>query len=282
MNTSDLTYKEYSFADHKEVYLKLEEVFRRFDAHYYLIGANARDVQLYRAGKKPNRGTADIDFAVMLPSMEVYDEIRVHLKTIGFEEAYGKMPYRLFYPESNTVIDLLPYGEFAQENTIHFKERNMELSIVGFQEVGTSTEIFEHPEGITLPVSPAHGIVILKLVSWSEKSTRTKDLLDIHALIEGAWEIYQDEVYTSDSPHADLLEVDPFDIHHTAARIMGRKMQAILDQSVQLKTTIHTALNKKEVQGAKTAKQMAVEMDKTVEEIEVIFDAILQGITDEL
>jgi predicted nucleotidyltransferase len=282
MNTSDLTYREYSFADHKEVYLKLDEAFRQFDAHYYLIGANARDVQLYRSGKKPNRGTADIDFAVMLPSMEVYDELREHLKTIGFEETYGKMPYRLFYPASNTVIDLLPYGEFAQENTIHFKERDIELSIVGFQEVGTSIEKFEHPEGITIPVSPAHGIVILKLISWSEKPARTKDLLDIHALLEGAWELYQDEVVTSDSQYADLLEIDPFDIHLTAARIMGRKMHPILAQSEQLKTKIHTALSKKEIQGANTAKQMAVEMNKTVEEIEVILDAILLGITDEL
>ncbi|MFT5779999.1 MAG: putative nucleotidyltransferase [Crocinitomicaceae bacterium] len=123
------------------------------------------------------------------------------------------MPYRLFYPASNTVIDLLPYGEFAQENTIHFKERDIELSIVGFLEVGASIEIFEHPEGITLPVSPVHGSVILKLISWSEKPDRTKDLKDIHALLEAASELYQDEVVTSDSQYADLLEIDPLDMY---------------------------------------------------------------------
>ena len=69
MSTSDQSYKQYSFAEHKEVYQKLETAFVKFNAHYYLIGANARDVQLYKAGQKPNRGTADIDFAVMIPSM---------------------------------------------------------------------------------------------------------------------------------------------------------------------------------------------------------------------
>jgi hypothetical protein len=122
----------------------------------------------------------------------------------------------------------------------------------------------------------------MALISWSEKPDRTKDLKDIHALLEGAWELYQDEVFTSDSQYADLLEIDPFDIHLAAARIMGRKMHPILAQSEQLKTKIHTALSKKEIQGANTAKQMALEMNKTVEEIEVILDAILLGITDEL
>ena len=63
MSTSNLTYKDYSFANHGEVYQALEEVFIKHDITYYLVGANARDVQLYKAGIKPTRGTADIDFA---------------------------------------------------------------------------------------------------------------------------------------------------------------------------------------------------------------------------
>jgi predicted nucleotidyltransferase len=66
MSTSNLTYKDYSFAHHGEVYIILEKVFAQFGIAYYLVGANARDVQLYKRGIKPSRGTADIDFAIIL------------------------------------------------------------------------------------------------------------------------------------------------------------------------------------------------------------------------
>lgn len=78
MSTLDQSYKAYSFANHKEVYLALEKCFVHFGIKYYLIGANARDVQLYKAGVKPNRGTADIDFAIMLPDIEKYNALRTN------------------------------------------------------------------------------------------------------------------------------------------------------------------------------------------------------------
>lgn len=75
MSISNPTYKDYSFANHGEVYQILEEVFAANDIIYYLIGANARDVQLYRAGIKPARNTADIDFAIMVPDINKYQSL---------------------------------------------------------------------------------------------------------------------------------------------------------------------------------------------------------------
>ena len=51
------TYKEYSFQDHKDVYLIIDSIMKSFGYEYYLIGAYARDIQLYKAGIKPSRGT---------------------------------------------------------------------------------------------------------------------------------------------------------------------------------------------------------------------------------
>ncbi|PCJ01112.1 MAG: hypothetical protein COB15_01370 [Flavobacteriales bacterium] len=280
MQTSDQTYKAYSFADHKTVYLKLEKSFKKFDVHYYLIGANARDVQMYKAGVKPNRGTADIDFAVMLPDINTYHEIRTDLKANGFEDAHGDMPWRLYHKTTNTVVDLLPYGELAQKNTVVFTERNVELSVVGMYEVGVDAELFEHPEGYVIPVSPAHGIVILKLISWGEQPGRTKDLADIKALLDSAWELYQDEFYAENSPYADLFDVDPFDTQLAAARVMGRKMQAILNRNTELEKLIITEVNN-EIEGAgPKAQQMVTGTDQTIEEIKQIFNALLTGIND--
>jgi predicted nucleotidyltransferase len=280
MQRSDPSYKEYSFADHKVVYLKLEDSFKKFGVHYYLIGANARDVQMYKAGIKPNRGTADIDFAIMLPDISKYDEIKTDLKENGFEDAHGDLPWRLYHKEYNTVVDLLPYGKIAQENTVTFTDKNIELSVVGMYEVGVEAEFFEHPEGYVIPVSPAHGIVILKLISWGEQPGRTKDLADIKALLDAAWEIYQEEFYQENSPYADLFDVDPFDTQLAAARVMCRKMQAILNQNEALKSLIITEINNEITGNSPKAQQMVTGTDQTIEEVKQIFNALLTGIND--
>ena len=281
MSISDQSYKAYSFANHKEVYLALEKCFLCFGIKYYLIGANARDVQLYKAGAKPNRGTADIDFALMLPDIEKYNELKTYLLSQGFDQARGNLPYRLIYAASNTVIDLLPYGQIAQKNTVQFNERNMELSVVGLHEVAFDTEIFTHPEGFTIPVTPAHGIVILKLISWSEKPERTKDLMDIKALLDAAWELYVDDIFTENSEYMDLFDED-FETHIVAARVMGRKMQNILNRDAQLKTIITNEL-KKELDGkaATKSQQIIAGTEQSIKEIQSIFNALLMGINDD-
>jgi predicted nucleotidyltransferase len=238
MSTSSPSYKDYSFSDHAVVYKLLEQVCGEFDIHYYLIGANARDVALYKAGTKPTRGTADVDFAVMLPAMEDYEAFKDRLKEHGFEDTFGNTPFRLFFKSTNTVIDLLPYGQIAQQNTVHFTERNVELSTVGLEEVGKHVEAFELEPGLSIPVSPAHGLVILKLIAWSEKPSRSKDLADIATLLEAAWGLYEDELFLQDTEHGDVFEDTNFDTEVAGAIVMGRKMNEILIHNVELKKTL--------------------------------------------
>ncbi len=281
MSTLDQSYKAYSFANHKEVYLALEKCFVHFGIKYYLIGANARDVQLYKAGVKPNRGTADIDFAIMLPDIEKYNALRTYLLNNGFEQAWGNLPYRLMYSDSNTVIDLLPYGQIAQKHTVQFTERNMEISVTGLHEVALDAEIFTHPEGITIPVTPAHGLVILKLISWSENQERTKDLNDIKALLDAAWELYVDEVFNENSEYSDLFN-DDFETHIVAARVMGRKMQNILNIDNNLKALIINELEKElDINKARKSQYIIAGTEQSMQDIQLIFNALLMGINDD-
>jgi predicted nucleotidyltransferase len=228
MSTSPQSFKVYSFAQHTEVYHILERVFASHGISYYLIGANARDIALYKAGENPGKATADIDFAVMVPDHASFVALKTQLIKEGFEGAGGTMPHRLHHSKSKTIIDLLPYGQIAQKYTVSFMDRKVELSTIGFNEVGTATEVFESPGGISIPVSPAHGLVILKLIAFSEKPERTKDLTDIAALLKAAWPLYEPEFFATDSAHADLFNVDDFDMATAAARLMGRKMRLAL------------------------------------------------------
>lgn len=281
MSTLDPTYKAYSFAHHKEVYLLLETAFRKFEISYYLIGANARDVALYKAGKKPTRATGDIDFAIMLPDISTYEALLQELVDNGFFPQKKQEGYRMHHRKTNTLIDLLPYGGIAGNNLVQLPGTGIELSVVGLAEVGEEIQGFKHPEGFAIPVSPAHGVVILKLISWSERPERTKDLKDIKDLLKAAWDLYEEELFLEGSPYADIFDAEDFLQETAAARVMGRKMQPILDRDENLKNLIITEIEKE--LGTSTgpkAREMVAGTDDNVEEIKDIFRALLKGIKD--
>lgn len=278
MSISNPTYKDYSFANHGEVYQILEEVFTSHSIKYYLIGANARDVQLYKAGLKPARNTADIDFAIMVPDFEKYDILFDELCSRGFKKTNEN--YRLIYDKSNTILDLLPYGEIEQDYTVNFDSRDISLSVLGFKEVGEQAEeIIIKEAGFSLPTSPVVGLIILKLVSWNDKKDRIKDLEDISLLLDSGWEFYEDEAYEN---HLDLF-VDDFEMTTAAARIIGRKMKPILASNEKLHQTIMHLLEEAILEKPKantTEVILALNMKKSLQEVQKILSQIKQGIVE--
>ncbi len=278
MSTSNPTYKDYSFAKHGEVYRILEEVFTANDIKYYLVGANARDVQLYKAGIKPTRSTADIDFAVMVPDFGIYDTLFEELCERGFRKTNES--YRLIYAKTNTVLDLMPYGEIEQDYTINFDERDISLSVLGFKEVGEHAEdISINDAGFSLPTSPVVGLIILKLISWNDKQNRVKDLEDISLLINSGWDFYEDEAYEH---HLDLFD-DDFEMTKAAARIIGRKMKPILDANEKLHKTIMAILEAaiiEKPQASTTEVILAQNMKKSLHEVQSILGEIKRGIVE--
>lgn len=278
MSTSNPTYKDYSFAHHSKVYNILEEMFSTNNIKYYLIGANARDVQLYKAGIKPTRATADIDFAIMVPDFEVYNELLDALCKKGFRRT--KENYRLMYDETNTIIDLMPYGKIEQDYIVNFTERDITLSVLGFKEVGEYAENIAIKEvGFSLPTSPVVGLIILKLISWSDKRDRTKDLEDISMLLNHGWEFYEEEAYEK---HLDLFD-DDFEMTIVAARIIGRKMRPILELNKKMHQTIMTVLETAILEKPKAENLeiiLAQQMNKSLEEIQRILNEIKHGIME--
>lgn len=239
MSTSNPTYKEYSFQYHGEVYRLLEQIFSNYGITYYLIGANARDVHLYKSGIKPIRATTDIDFAIMVPDFVSYNALITELCTMGCRRVVE--PYRIVYDKTNTILDLMPYGEIDEAYTINFTERAVSLSVLGFKEVGEYIQYIDIPEeGYSLPVTPIEGIFILKLLAWNDKpSFSTKDLDDLSFLLKHAWAIYEEEAYTE---HVEVFDDKQFDSQTAAAKIIGKKMGLILAENEILSHNISTIL----------------------------------------
>lgn len=86
-------------------------------------------------------------------------------------------------------------------------------------------------------IPPLQGIVILKLVAWSDRpENRGSDLNDILLIFQRYYELEWNDIVEN---HNDIFpveeELDPFLI---AARVLGRKSSPILNKSDELKNRI--------------------------------------------
>ncbi|MDQ3110805.1 MAG: nucleotidyl transferase AbiEii/AbiGii toxin family protein [Bacteroidota bacterium] len=236
------TYKELSLPFLGDVYRIIANVCKTNSVSCYLIGAQARDINLLESGIRPSRGTKDIDFAIMLPDMVTYEKIVSDLLNAGFRDT--KMPYRIIHDETNTVVDLLPFGQIEEEGTVKFTEREIEISVVGFREVNEIVQDVSI-EDENLRVSPMEGLFILKLISWNEKPfERKKDLIDLQFILKNYFEINQERFY---SEHLDCIEQLP-EAHFqlgAGARLLGRDMAEVLKLSVSLKSQILHVIDKR-------------------------------------
>lgn len=234
-NSSQKTFKELSLPYFKEVFELIDKICSQYGIQFYLIGAQARDIHLLESNIAPARGTMDIDFAIMFPDMATFNEVKTSMEKVGFEKT--NQPYRMFYNKTNTVIDILPFGQIEQEGTVKFTEREVEISVVGFSEVNDSVEEIEI-EGVSLKVAPLAGIFLLKLISWNERPVeRAKDFDDIKFIMQHYFTLYQNRFYQD---HLDCLDEIPTDNFQllAGARLLGRDMSSIINRSGSLKIII--------------------------------------------
>jgi len=133
MSTSNQTYKALAIPYFKESFDCIDEVMQALQIPYYLIGVSAIALGLLKKGIKSSRGTKDIDFAVMISSIAVYEKISAALEVKGFKKVAA--PWTFYSEKFRVAIDVLPFGEIEENYTENFNERYTDLHVLGFKEV---------------------------------------------------------------------------------------------------------------------------------------------------
>jgi len=276
MNSSAQTYKELAIPHFKEVFNIIDEVLTEQNTPYYLIGANAIALEFLRKGEKPPRGTKDIDFAIMISSFKKFEEISTVLISKGFRTA--KAPWTFFYEKENVAIDILPFGEIEENDTIDFNKRYSDLHVLGFKEV------LEKPQSIQIDdkiaqIPPLPGMVLLKLIAWSDRpEDRENDLSDILKIIQTYYDLEFDEIVDQ---HYDLLDVEDLDELRVAAEVLGRNAKVYLSKSVNLEKRIQKILNNEleKAVDSKIALDWARKLDKDLDYAFSLISAFQKGIS---
>jgi predicted nucleotidyltransferase len=276
-NSSNQTYKDLAVPYFNEVFQIVDEVLTKLEIPYYLIGVSAIALELLKSDIKPSRGTKDIDFAIMIASLKEFDDIVAGLEGKGFHKA--KAPWTLFHPDYNVAIDLLPFGQIEENDTVGFNERYTDLHVLGFKEVLSETEQVPIEEKIA-QIPPLHGMIILKLISWSDRpEERDNDLKDILIIIKNYYEIDWDEILTN---HYDAIPEGDFDKLIIAARVLGRKAAEVLSKSKRLEERVLEVLrnNSENIRNTPIGEEWAQQNDWTVEYAVQIIKEFMKGILE--
>lgn len=278
MSTSNQTYKELAIPYFKEVFDCVDEVMIKLNVPYYLIGASAIALELLKSGVRPNRGTKDIDFAIMISSIEEFETVVDELAHYGFNKV--EAPWTLYNPTFNIIIDLLPFGEIEEKFTSNFNERHTDLHVLGFSEIlGASTSVQIEERSINIPSLP--GMVILKLIAWSDRpEEREHDLYDILRIIEHYFNYNYDEILEH---HNDTFpEEDELDQLKVSARVLGRNASRFLHISKAINNRILKTINENILDAitSSIARQWVKNKDWSLEYAVALLEELKVGLTE--
>lgn len=276
MNISNQTYKELSIPYFKESFDSIDEVMQELNIPYYLIGVSAIALELLKEGIPPSRGTKDIDFAVMISEMTEYENISVKMESKGFRKVSA--PWTFYSDTYKVAIDILPFGEIEENYTVNFNERHTDLHMLGFREVMEEAMPIHIEEKIA-NIPPLEGMVILKLIAWSDRpEERENDLSDILKIIEHYYRLKWDEIVEW---HYDTLEKEPFDQKMIAAEVLGRNARKYIDKTKAISERILNVLDSNLYDASKStiAKEWARKLDTDIEYAFALLTAFQKGIT---
>ena len=190
------------------------------------------------------RGTKDVYLDILISNEEQFQMIKEELLATGTLEAHPIEAVKLFY-KGSVEVDLLPFGAIENEHreTRIQKPRLFVMDVPGFQEVYRDV-VTVTIEGLKVNVCSVEGLIVLKLLAYGDRPQRTKDVTDIDHLIAAYFELFSEAIYGNevmeryDAAFGNYLDL-------VSARVIGRKIKALLRASPDVLQRIETILGKR-------------------------------------
>jgi predicted nucleotidyltransferase len=204
---------------------------------FMLFGAFAREIHFYHVWNiEGGRRTEDIDISVQVPDWAAYNGFRRALEPDGFLPESGEHPEKLVCDRTGQELDLLPFGEIADEGpTIRWPVDNSPWSVLGFDEAfaQSDTLVFRDSmdQKLAVAVAPITGLAVLKLVAITDRPERRhkKDGTDIAFIIANYLDVGNRErlLHGDDK---DIMVSVKGDLAMASARLLGRDMARLVVQ----------------------------------------------------
>lgn len=277
-NTFRISYDALKAPGLKDILEQVSRTCNAIGVDFFMVGAVARNVWFASHEKFP-RGTKDIDFAVYIPDISKYNELRERLLTIyGYRDS-RENAYCLLSPDGNQV-DLLPFGEIEAEGQVMIEGKGLvSVNLDGFREV--------YEQGLEkvrlgeeqYAVCNVPSVIILKLIAFDDRPEhRVKDVKDIAGIVQYYPFLEEEHIW---SKHFDLYESDRS--HEDVAIIgLGREMKQIVGANAKLQARLVTILKSGITGESRLADHMVLDSNKeSIEQKRLVLKNLLTGINSE-
>lgn len=190
---------------------------------FFVVGAAARDMILEHGyGVGIRRATHDIDIGINVSDWDQFERLSGQLvKFGGFSRAEEK--HRLRF-KNKIPLDIVPFGAIEDENNqISWPpDRDTVLNVVGFSDAYKNTQMIRirSKPVLDIKVATLSGLVVLKLISWEDRSYKDKDAKDLDFIITNYLEAGNRERLYSENE--DILVEYEFESKLSGAGLLGR------------------------------------------------------------
>lgn len=204
------------------------------DIAWMVTGAAGRVLLLEGVyGLPQGRATRDVDLGIMVASWDRYRALVDRLRRDDRFQPDPKQLQRLRFGDDG-LLDLVPFGGIeSSDRTIHWPPDNdFAMSVIGFREAHADT-VSVKLDGLNVPVISPVGLVLLKLVAWSERhfAQPRKDAADLAYVLRHFSAILTEQTLFDD--YFDAVEAAGFDIDLAAGRVLGRKIAMLAEQDAR-------------------------------------------------
>lgn len=196
-------------------------------------------------------------------------------------------PWTFYHKGFDIAINILPFGEIEENNTVNFNQRNIDFHVLGLSTVLLTEEsntVLIDEKIVNIP--SLHGMILLKLVAWSDRpEKRENDLGDILLILSNYYWFLMDSIYDNHPDLLDLLNDDGENSQRiVAARVLGREAANFLRSHNQLKERIFSVLEENinsQYQSA-IAKDWAGKLQESIEYTLSLIEAFFTGVKERL
>ena len=210
------------------------KVAAELDMAWMVTGAAGRVLLLEGVyGLPQGRATRDVDLGIMVASWDRYRALVDRLRRDDRFQPDPKQLQRLRFGDEG-LLDLVPFGGIeSADRTIRWPPDNdFAMSVIGFREAYADT-VSVKLGGLNVPVISPVGLVLLKLVAWSERhlAQPRKDAADMAYVLRHYSTILTEQALFDD--HFDAVEASGFDVDLAASRVLGRKIAMLAAQDAR-------------------------------------------------
>jgi predicted nucleotidyltransferase len=195
---------------------------------FFMVGATARDLFF-----KSRRATIDLDLGIQIATWQLYDTLFEELVKTGHFRKSGTV-HRLHFIKSDFEfpVDIVPFGCISEANGIISWPDKKQMSILGFEEAYQDSYTVKIGESIekTIQIASPVGLVIMKLIAWSESTDRAeKDAQDLELMFSDYHAIFDNSERMFDYP--EIMNVTGFDLQRSGTVLLGKDAASILKEN---------------------------------------------------